>query len=237
MTAIINELMVELYDIQLAIINANAPNALNQAAQFKEIRDYFTLYWEAVVTTLKQCNKFALEVDRLQHILKRVDNGTLIVYLDELLEDCERCNRMAEDLVPLHDASVKRYSIYEEEYRRILRNASRSSGKRRKKNGNQPNGESAMIKFTSACEALRREVVNMGTLFGGQVLACKDYSSAARGRAKKITLEEVNPFASKWKEYRESILTAIVEVSRTCDAAVVAPPGNSYSKKSGCIVA
>ena len=236
MTAIINELMVELYDIQLAIINANAPNALNQAAQFKEIRDYFTLYWEAVVTTLKQCNKFALEVDRLQHNLKRVDQGQLIAFLEELLGKCEHCNRMAEDLVPLHDASVQWYFIYEEEYRRILRNAARSRGNKQRKNGNQPNGESAMIKFTTACEALRREVVNMGTFFGGQVLTCRDYSSAAKGRAKKITLEEAKPFASKWKEYRESILTAIVEVPRTCDAAAVPPPGKPYSKKSGCII-
>jgi hypothetical protein len=236
MSTSIKELMTELYDIQQAIINANAPNAPDQAAQFKEIRDFFSLYWEGIVAALRQCNSFALEVERLQQNLKRMDNGHLIGFLNELVEHCERCKKLAKDLVPLHDASVLQYSIHEEEYRHILRNAVRSRGNRQKKNGNQPNGESAMIKFTTACDALRREVVNMGTFFGGQVLACKDYLSAAKGRRRQIPQEEAKQFANKWKEYRESTIKAITEIQKICDAVVVAAVGNAHPKKSSCII-
>jgi hypothetical protein len=238
MSASIRELMTELYDIQQAIINANAPNAPNQAAQFKKIRDHLSLYWDNIVVALRQCNSFALDVERLQQNVQRMDNKHLIGFLDDLVGDCERCKKLAEGLVPLHDASVRQYSIHEEEYRRILRNAVRSKGNRQKqkKNGNQPNGEWAMIKFTTACDSLRREVVNMGIFFGGQVLACKDYLSAAKGRRRQIPQEEAKQFANRWKEYRESTIKAITEIQKIGDAVVVAAVGNAHPKKSSCMI-
>jgi hypothetical protein len=220
----IQELMAELYNIQTAAIEAKHANP----AQFKKIRDDLFGYWEAIVAVLRQCNAFALHVQRLQDHAPRSTHDELQLLLQELIQRCESCRGLAESLIKIHDTALRSYIEYLPELQTLLRVGGPTKGT---KQGNKySSGKSAMEAFARARKALRREVEDMFKFLNTETVKCEGYIAAGVNQVKGGG-ENAAQFAEMWKVYRHCILRAISIIEKLSDAVTI-----PAEKKSRCII-